>query len=73
MASKQQIAKEQQGYNPKPLPSVCMNCAEYRSDKGVSRGTFGDFKWERNIRCGLGGFAVKKTATCNEFKLTEQK
>ena len=23
---------------------------------------------EKNMRCGVGGFAVKKTATCNEFK-----
>lgn len=22
---------------------------------------------ERNVRCGIGGFAVKKTATCNSW------
>lgn len=23
---------------------------------------------EKNIRCGIGGFAIKKTAVCNEYK-----
>lgn len=27
---------------------------------------------ETNLRCGIGGFAVKKNATCNQHKLKEE-
>ena len=62
--SKQQKAKDLQGYDPKPIPKTCANCCFYESDF-VENG-YG-YLVERNIRCGWGQFAVKKTATCNKF------
>ena len=70
MASKQQMAKEEQGYIA--IPKVCMNCIQYESEIIEYRGEFGGvYRNEKNKRCGIGGFAVKKTATCNEFKLKQ--
>lgn len=62
--SKQGEAKKKQNYDPKPISRVCMNCEHYKSDiiKGI--GIFD----EKNKRCGLGEFAVKKMATCDLFK-----
>lgn len=66
--SKQSKAKERQHYVPKYEPAVCMNCVHYSSNvterKGVFGGTYED---ERNKRCSLGGFAVKKMGTCIEW------
>ena len=36
--SKQSEAKTQQGYNPKPEPAHCANCAHYKSDRVGSEG-----------------------------------
>lgn len=76
--SKQQQAKEAQGYQEKPRN--CGNCAHrayevvlsewmrhtnsiqrreiYSADRHGS---------ERNQRCGIGGFAIKKTASCAKW------
>jgi hypothetical protein len=62
--SKQSIAKENQGYEPKPAPAVCMNCRGYRSEMVVN--SYG-YTQEKNMHCSLGGFVVKKTATCSKF------
>jgi len=54
-------------YNPKPRQITCSNCQYFRSD-------FVENKWkyveEKNIRCVLHGFSVKKSANCHghEFK-----
>lgn len=71
--SKQSEAKEAQGYVAKPVPSTCSNCKHYQSKVEVLRGYFQPYEKESEIKCGLGGFAVKKTATCNMFehKVTE--
>lgn len=67
--SKQSEAKEAQGYNPKPIPRICANCAHYRSESAKKYvGTAWESEFESNKRCGTGGFAVKKTATCNIFQ-----
>jgi hypothetical protein len=62
-------AKDAQGYNPKPVWPECRNCAYYTSEK-IEKEYYGD-RWdeEKKIRCALGGFAIKKTATCNKYKL----
>lgn len=67
--SKQSEAKANQGYVAKPVPKTCMNCQHYRSDlidrPPTRNGVI--YTDEKNLRCGIGGFAVKKMATCNEF------
>ena len=71
--SKQSAAKLSQGYDPKPVAPVCMNCKEYRSERikleqaqwyTLSK----EYYEEKNRRCQLGGFAVKKTATCYKYQ-----
>ena len=69
--SKQSEAKKNQGYNPKLIPPMCMNCDHYESDMlPVSGFSVLSYLNEKNIRCGIGGFAVKKMGTCalHEFK-----
>ncbi len=68
--SKQSEAKEKQGYNPKPIPFICSNCAYYRSDFVEQKSYGAVWSEEKNIHCGIGKFAIKKTATCNLFELT---
>jgi hypothetical protein len=55
--------KEKQGYVPKPEFPMCSNCAHFKSDM-VATG-YGGYMAEKNIRCGVGEFAVKKNGTCN--------
>ena len=58
--SKQSHAKAMQGYRTKP--DTCATCAHYTSKIEVH--SYCQMESER--RCGLGGFAVNKTGTCNE-------
>lgn len=68
--SKQSEAKEKQGYVPKMKPNACMNCRFFKFDKGFhNQDLYGErFPKVMNLRCGLGGFAVKKMGTCKEFE-----
>lgn len=75
MASKQELAKRFQGYEEKPMPKVCSNCQNFTFDKVQ---TIAPSAWnpngyweDKNLRCKLGGFAVKKRATCNAFSAKE--
>jgi hypothetical protein len=62
--SKQSAAKIAQDYVPKCIPSTCGNCRHFLSDI-EERVTYGyAFKHEKNLRCGIGWFAVKKMGTC---------
>lgn len=64
--SKQSEAKAKQCYVPKVTPMVCSNCKHYESTITERKGMFGGiYKDESEKRCGIGGFAVKKTGTCN--------
>lgn len=66
--SKQGEAKAAQGYIDKVVPKVCSGCRHYKSDMFELKGAFGEsYKEEKNKRCGIGGFAVKKLGTCNEW------
>lgn len=65
--SKQSEAKEKQGYIPKLKPRACINCASYAHDEQTLTHAFGSFVKSTNQRCAIGGFAVKKMGTCNEF------
>ena len=65
--SKQQDAKKAQGYEPKPR--VCGSCAHFLSDIIDEPTKYNpSYQRETNMRCGLGGFAVKKMGTCNQFE-----
>lgn len=66
--SKQAKAKENQGYESKPHPHICATCVHFTSEIEKHQSVFGDYTKERNRRCGLGGFAVKKTATCRMWE-----
>ena len=65
--SKQSIAKTNQGYVEKNT-KICSSCRFFALDliKEVTR--FKTWTEEKNLRCTLGGFAVKKMATCNKFE-----
>lgn len=81
--SAQATAKAAQGYQAKPVPSVCGNCAHFTtelvlpkwmSDRNAALAADGhrisysdEYKREKNLRCAIGNFAVKKSATCDQF------
>ena len=78
--SKTTEAKAAQGYDPKPL-QTCTHCEHYRSETALpawavkanaGKGrtyTLGEYGKEGKVRCALGGFAIKKTASCQKFTL----
>ena len=63
MMSKQSHAKEMHKYNQKPVFPMCCNCKSYTFEM-VDNG-YG-YYIEKNKRCSVGGFSVKKTATCEK-------
>jgi hypothetical protein len=57
--------KEKMGYDPKPIRKMCSNCVHFASDV-IAKTTYGhEWNEEKNIRCLIGEFAVKKTALCD--------
>lgn len=69
--SKQSEAKLKQGYMPKAIPTTCCNCTHFHSDMVErSAGVFQSCGWveEKNLRCLVGEFAVKKMGTCSLFQ-----
>jgi hypothetical protein len=66
--SKQSEAKTAQGYSPK-FVDICAYCKFFAADIEEAI-VFGQvYKTEKNLRCTLGNFAVKKTATCKQFEV----
>ncbi len=59
--SKQSDAKKAQEYDERPYLKVCGNCINYRSEQ---KNKPGEYSEEKNMRCAIGGFAVKKSRTC---------
>lgn len=59
--SKKANLKTEQGYEPKPIFAMCSNCKHFKSDKIMNQWNYEE---EKNIRCGIGEFAVKKQGTC---------
>ena len=55
-----------QGYEDNPIAAVCANCLQYESDVYTVE-AFGNKRIEKNKRCGLGLFPVRKTGTCKRF------
>ena len=62
--SKQSEAKKAQNYREDA--DTCANCANYESQ--LIEQTYISAVWtvEKGKRCAIGGFAVKKTATCDQ-------
>jgi hypothetical protein len=60
--SKQSVAKENQGYTK--TPKKCSDCKHFRF-KAEATGRYNTYTIKRELRCGIGGFKVNKTATCN--------
>ena len=69
--SKQSEAKKEQNY--REVPDSCANCGHYESQ--LVEKTYdawnGKQVWaeEKGKRCSIGGFAVKKMATCDRHIL----
>jgi hypothetical protein len=73
-------AIEAQQYTPKFIAGVCGNCTHMERDKELPAwmqkqpGVWDDkYKLEKNHRCGIGGFPVKKLGSCSEhaFRVEE--
>lgn len=66
--SKQSEAKEKQNYRSKP--DTCGNCAHFTSTRETKLSPWDGTEWieEKNLRCGLGGFKVGKSGTCDEHQ-----
>jgi hypothetical protein len=77
MASKQQQEKDKQGYEARPTPRVCVNCFHFKFDRvqtiEPSLWSKNGYWEDKNLRCGIGGFSVKKMATCNLFQIKDLK
>lgn len=68
--SKQQEAKERQGYETKPILPVCKTCQHRTSRIEHGKDYYGRaWEQEKDIRCGLGGFAIKEMASCAGWEL----
>jgi hypothetical protein len=79
--SKQSDAKAEQGYST--TPKNCGNCAHrtfvlallgyYKTanERSPGRYSVASYGQETKNSCGLGGFAIKKTATCQRHEWAE--
>lgn len=67
--SKVSEAKARQHYTDKPAQPICANCKHYSSRTETFHSRFsGTYSKEKDKRCTLGNFAVKKTATCMRWE-----
>ena len=67
--SKQLEAKQAQGYEQKPVIHVCKNSKHFTSKFTNAYDIWNSiYQIEKEMRCGIGGFAVKKMGTCNLYK-----
>lgn len=66
--SKQSESKDNQGYDPKPRPQICRECKNFQFDKVFDHEYLGKkYYRDKNLKCCIGGFTVRKTATCKQF------
>jgi len=66
--SKQSDAKKTQEYDPKPRPQICRECKNFQFEKVLTSELYGQkYYRDKNLKCSIGGFAVKKISTCNQF------
>lgn len=74
--SKQSEAKERQEYTPKLIPGICSNCEHMvckrelpkwvQAINGDGRYTLAEYGVDKEFRCGIGGFSIKKQGSCAE-------
>ena len=77
--SKTKQAMERQQYTPKLIPGTCGNCAHlvFKMELqtwmlSAPAGTYGDeHKVMKQMRCCIGGFAVKKLGSCAEHAFAQ--
>lgn len=62
MKSKQEQAKQDQGYRKDPMQ--CSNCKNFEFSVDINQ--FG-YAEKKKLRCGIGGFAVQRTAVCDKW------
>jgi len=63
--SKTSKAKQSQSYVPVNLHK-CGTCKHFSCDQESWDGVFGGvYHRDKNLRCGIGGFVVKKQGVCN--------
>ena len=62
-------AKAKQGYIEKPIHAKCSNCKYFQSEEKEEEGYYMIWTKEVNLRCGLGGFAIKKQGVCNQHEM----
>lgn len=68
--SKVSEAKACQHYCDNPVQPVCSTCKHYTSRIETYETRYGGTRTEeKDRRCGLGGFVVKKTATCMHWEV----
>lgn len=69
--SRQSEAKSAQGYIAKPVQKACANCVNFKFEHVLMHPptSWRPEGWhaDKNMRCGIGGFAVGKTATCSKW------
>ena len=70
--SKQTDAKAAQGYVEEIDPDRCGNCAHFTSDKSTIDNGYGPYTTEKKLRCGVGGFKIKKNGGCKCHKRAEK-
>lgn len=83
--SKQSDAKAAQGYDPTPSARTCGKCLHFKSElrlaswmekangnRRVPLYTLAKNGIESTFKCGLGDFAIKKTAVCDQFAARHQ-
>jgi len=63
--SKQSDAKAEQNYTREL--KTCSNCKHFTYETEKS-GWNNSYTIEKNLRCGIGGFKVHKTATCDKHE-----
>lgn len=74
--SKVEIAKTEQGYRMEP--SNCKTCANRQYERALPEWMVGNSRYDKDgireqhmrearQRCGIGGFAIKLSATCERW------
>lgn len=59
--------REKQGYTD-TRSETCSRCIHFRSERVLRRKIGGGREWHENqMRCDIGGFAVKKMGSCKEW------
>lgn len=70
--SRLNAAKIAQGYVQKAEPRTCVSCKNFTCDRiqthAATSWAPNGFYEDKNLRCVLGGFAVKKMGTCDEWE-----